>query len=290
MATPGTIGFVGLGQMGQPMASLIAKGDTPTVGFDLIKDRTPHGVKGAESLQDLVVQADSIFLSLPDGNAVNTVVKHIAAMNDQKGKTIIDLSTIGPESAMENATLLQAEDITYIDAPVSGGRRGALNGSITIMWAGAKSELDRHNHILELFSANTFHVGDSPGQGQAVKLLNNFLSATAMAASSEAILFGLSHGVEMKTILDVVNVSTGNNTAIADKFPNRILTGTYDAGFYTELLNKDVQLFRRFVKEAGTPNQITNQVAHVWQHVEQALPPQSDFTRIYEVMEKGIKS
>ena len=101
-------------------------------------------------------------------------------------------------------------------------------------------------------------------------------------------MFGLSHGVEMKTILDVVKVSTGNNTAITDKFPNRILTGTYDAGFFAELLNKDVQLFREFVEQAGTPDQMTNQVADIWQQVEDALPPQSDFTRVFEVLAKRI--
>ena len=111
-----------------------------------------------------------------------------------------------------------------------------------------------------------------------------------MAASTEAVLFGLSHGVEMKTILDVVKVSTGNNTAIADKFPNRILTESYDAGFFAQLLNKDVQLYRQFVEQAGTPNAMGQQVADIWQQVEDSLPPQSDFTRIFEVMEKRVDS
>lgn len=146
--------------------------------------------------------------------------------------------------------------------------------------------MERHQPILDLFSKNTFHVGETPGQGQAVKLLNNFLSATAMAASSEAVLFGLSHGVEMKTIIDVVKVSTGNNTAIEDKFPNRILPGTYDAGFFAELLNKDVRLYNEFVQEAGTSNLMGERVAEVWNLVEATLPPQSDFTRVFEVLQQ----
>lgn len=290
MAAPSTIGFVGLGQMGQPMASFIAKGDTPMIGYDQVDGRIPDGAGSAESLADLVAHSDSIFLSLPDGKIVNTVATEIAALPDLVGKTVIDLSTVGPTAAKDAAAILHSAGVTYIDAPVSGGRQGALNASITIIWAGPASELERHRHIVDLFCANAFHVGDSPGQGQAVKLLNNFLSATAMAASSEAVLFGLSHGVEMKTILDVVKVSTGNNTAIADKFPNRILTGSYDAGFFAELLNKDVQLFRQFVEQAGTPNQMANQVADIWQEVEDALPPQSDFTRVFEVMQKRMDS
>ncbi|MEM7776082.1 MAG: NAD(P)-dependent oxidoreductase [Pseudomonadota bacterium] len=290
MTQPSTIGFVGLGQMGQPMAAHIAKGTTPIVCYDRIDGLVPEGAIGANALADVIKQSDTIFLSLPDGKIVTAVASQIATMDDVAGKAIVDLSTIGPAAAKEaNATLGHA-GLTYIDAPVSGGRQGALKATITIIWAGAETELARHRPIIDLFCANAFHVGDQPGQGQAVKLLNNFLSATAMAASSEAVLFGLSHGVDMKTILDVVKVSTGNNTAIADKFPNRILTGTYDAGFFAELLNKDVQLYHSFVEEAGTPNQVGTQVAEIWQQVEDALPPQSDFTRVFEVLEKRGKS
>ena len=289
MDTPAAIGFVGLGQMGQPMASFIAKGDTPMLAFDQVAGLAPEGASGVESLATLVEGSDTIFLSLPDGRIVNTVVSQIATMPNVAGKVVIDLSTIGPDAAKEAAATLEAASITYIDAPVSGGRQGALKASITIMWAGSEAQLKRHQPIIDLFCKNSFHVGDEPGQGQAVKLLNNFLSASAMAASTEAVLFGLSHGVDMKTIIDVVKVSTGNNTAIADKFPNRINTGTYDAGFFAELLNKDVQLYKSFVEEAGTPNAMGEQVATIWQQVEDALPPQSDFTRIFEVMEKRVE-
>ena len=290
MTAPATIGFVGLGQMGQPMASFIAKGDAPLIGFDQIDGRVPEGADSASSLADLVARSETIFLSLPDGKIVNTVASEISVMKDIAGKVIVDLSTIGPDAARQAAETFNGAGLTYIDAPVSGGRQGALKASIAIMWAGSKDEFDRHRPVIDLFCKNAFHIGDLPGQGQAVKLLNNFLSATAMAASSEALLFGLSHGVEMKSILDVVKVSTGNNTAIADKFPNRILPGSYDAGFFAELLNKDVQLYNKFVKQAGTSNMMGAQVADIWQQVEDELPPQSDFTLVYEVLKKRTDS
>ena len=290
MTAPSTIGFVGLGMMGQPMASFIAKGDTPLVGYDQAPGRIPEGAAGADNLSELVAQSDTIFLSLPDGAIVNAVASDIAAMKNVAGKVVVDLSTIGPAAAREAAVTLSSAGLTYIDAPVSGGRQGALKASIAIMWAGPRTELERHRHVIDLFCANAFHVGEEAGQGQAVKLLNNFLTATAMAASSEAVLFGLSYGVQMKTILDVVKVSTGNNTAISDKFPNRILTGSYDAGFFAELMSKDVQLYRQFVEQTGTPHKVGDQVAEIWQHVADTLPPHSDFTRIYEVMEKGIET
>ncbi|MDA8870341.1 NAD(P)-dependent oxidoreductase [Rhizobiaceae bacterium] len=289
MSAPTTLGFIGLGQMGQPMAAFIAKGPTPLLCYDLIAGRGPEGSTELMSIAEVVGGAQTTFLSLTDGEIVRAVATEIAAMPDVAGKIIVDMSTIGPDAAKQAAATLEAAGVTYIDAPVSGGRQGALKASIAIIWGGPKAEMDRHRAIIDLFCANAFHVGDEPGQGQAVKLLNNFLTATSMSASSEAVLFGLHHGVDMKTIIDVVKVSTGNNTAISDKFPNRILPRSFDAGFFAELMNKDVQLYRRYVKEAGTPGQICDQVADVWQQVEDALPPQSDFTRIFEVLEQRTK-
>ncbi len=290
MSAPKTIGFIGLGQMGEPMCAYIAKGDTPAVCFDRVSGLAPNGARELQSLSEVISEAETIFLSLPDGKIVNAVASEIAALPDVAGKVIIDMSTIGPAAAKEAAATITNAGMTYIDAPVSGGRQGALKASITVIWSGSKTEMERHQAILDLFSKNTFHVGDTPGQGQAVKLLNNFLSATAMAASSEAVLFGLAHGVDMGTIIDVVKVSTGNNTAIADKFPNRILPGTYDAGFFAELLNKDVRLYNEFVKEAGTSNLMGERVAEVWNLVEDTLPPQSDFTRVFEVLQQRATS
>lgn len=286
MTTPSTIGFIGLGQMGEPMCAFIAKGPTPVVCYDRVAGLAPEGATESNTLSGVISAADTIFLSLPDGKIVNAVATEIAALPSVAGKLIIDMSTIGPTAAKEAAATITGAGMTFIDAPVSGGRQGALKAAITVIWAGPKADMDRHQAILDLFSKNTFHVGDEPGQGQAVKLLNNFLSATAMAASSEAVLFGLSHGVDMKTIIDVVKVSTGNNTAIADKFPNRILPGTYDAGFFAELLNKDVRLYNEFVREAGTSNLMGERVAEIWNLVEEKLPPQSDFTRVFEVLEE----
>ena len=289
MSAPKTIGFIGLGQMGQAMASHIAKGPAPLFCYDLIPGRAPDGAVELASMAEVIAKAETTFLSLTDGAVVNAVAAEIAAMEDVAGKAVVDMSTIGPDAARQAAATLGAAGVAYIDAPVSGGRAGALKAAIAVIWGGPKAEMERHRPIIDLFCANAFHVGDDPGQGQAVKLLNNFLTATSMSASTEAVLFGLHHGIDMKTILDVVKVSTGNNTAISDKFPNRILTRSFDAGFFAELMSKDVQLYRRCVEEAGTPGQIGAEVADVWRQVDEALPPHSDFTRIFEVLEKKVR-
>ncbi|MCH8238384.1 MAG: NAD(P)-dependent oxidoreductase [Proteobacteria bacterium] len=276
-------GFAGLGQMGGPMAANMA-----AAGFDLLvhdkagtAERAPEGAKPAATLAELAAKAQTLFLSLPDGAATLGVARELAAMEDRTSTVVVDLSTIGPEAAKEADGLLAKAGVTYIDAPVSGGQSGARAGTITVMWAGPADVLEAHRDVMMSICKNLFHVGQTPGQGQAMKLLNNFLSATAMAATSEAVAFGLSQGLDMKTILDVVNVSSGRNTASSDKFPDRVLTGTFDAGFKTRLLTKDVRLYLENAQAAGTPSDVGSAVAGLWRRFNEASED-SDFTLIYE--------
>lgn len=283
--TARSLGFAGLGQMGRPMAANIVKGGFPLVVFDKAGtgERTPEKATPVDSLQALAKAAETVFISLPDGPACLEFARDLAAVTERATKVVIDLSTIGLEAAREMDQTLARAGVVYVDAPVSGGQAGARAGTITVMWAGPAELLESHRKVLKAFAKNLFHVGPTPGQGQAVKMLNNFLSATAMAASTEAISFGLAQGLDMKTMLDVVNVSTGRNTATSDKFVNRILTGTFDAGFKTRLLAKDVRLFHENAKAAGTPSEIATLMADIWRRADAAMPD-TDFTRIYSFM------
>jgi 3-hydroxyisobutyrate dehydrogenase len=276
------LGFVGLGQMGAPMAANIAASRSLTV-FDKAgtTDRAPENSTAADSLSRVAATTDTIFLSVPDGQVSKSVIQALADLEDCRTTTVIDLSTTGMEASTEAAKIAASAGITYIDAPVSGGQAGAKAGTVAIMWAGPEAEMIRHRDILESFTGNIFHVGENAGQGQALKVLNNFLSGTALVATSEAILFGLSQGLEMKTMLDVINVSTGQNTASRDKFPQRIMTETYDAGFRTALEAKDVRLYLEALTKAGTPGRVSSLISQIWTECEEALPG-SDFTRIYE--------
>jgi 3-hydroxyisobutyrate dehydrogenase-like beta-hydroxyacid dehydrogenase len=177
--------------------------------------------------------------------------------------------------------------IDYVDAPVSGGRAGAIRGTVTVMWSGSAERMELIRPVLDSFAGSVFFVGPTPGQGQAMKLLNNYLSAVAMTATSEAIVFGLSHSLDMKTMLDVANVSTGQNSATQDKFPNRILTSTYDAGFRMALMDKDVALYLSEAKSAGTPASLCEQVATYWQKGMKQFPD-GDFTEIFKVIRGEI--
>ena len=271
------------------MAANIAKSGAEIIVYDKAgtSERAPEGAKLANSFADVLSMADTVFLSVPDGPVSIALAKEIAATDGRRAQVIVDLSTIGPEAAREADGILKAAGVTYIDAPVSGGQAGAKAGTITVMWGGPRAVMDAHTDVLASFSKNAFHCGETPGQGQSVKVLNNFLSAIAMTATSEAVLYGLSQGVDMKTILDVVNVSTGQNTATIDKFPKRIMTESFDAGFKTKLLTKDVNLFLKNAKAAGTPLTLAATLAAIWKGCDAALPD-SDFTRVYEfVRDKG---
>jgi len=280
--TPGRFGFAGLGQMGGPMAANIAKGGFPLAVYDKAgtRARAPDKTTPVDSLESLAARVETLFLSLPDGPATLGFARDLAAVKERAVKVVIDLSTIGIEAARGTDRVYADSGITYVDAPVSGGQSGARAGTITVMWAGPAELMEAHRKVMKAFCKNLFHVGPKPGQGQAMKLLNNYLSATAMAATSEAVAFGLEQGLPMKTVLDVVNVSTGRNTATSDKFVNRVLTGTYDAGFKTRLLAKDVRLFVENAKAAGTPVEIAEVVSGIWQRADTAMPD-TDFTRIY---------
>jgi len=284
----GPFGFVGLGQMGGPMSANIARAGHMVIGFDIAgtEGRLPEGAHAAASLAELAGQVETVFVSVPDGRASLAVARELAAAPGRL-RLVVDLSTIGPTAAREAAEILAGAGVGFADAPVSGGRSGAIAATISLMWAGDRAAFERLLPVLKAFSGNPFHVGDTPGQGQAIKLLNNFLSATAMAATSEAVLFGLSQGLDMKSILDVVNVSSGRNTASADKFPNRVLTGTFDAGFYSSLLAKDVQLYRDQVALAGAPDRLGSVVGELWNACAAAGDATTDFTHIFSFLRDG---
>jgi 3-hydroxyisobutyrate dehydrogenase len=278
------LGFVGLGQMGGPMAVNLAKAGFSVVAYDKAGGAGLTGLQIVDSLGEVARRARIIFFSLPDGKISHAVLDEIIGVAGRSAAVVIDLSSVGPKAAAEAATKAAATGITYIDAPVSGGVAGAKAGTLAVMWAGSRSIFDAQQAALNAIGKKIFHVGDQPGQAQALKLINNFLSGTAMLATSEAIRCGLKQGLDMKIMLDVLNVSTGQNSATRDKFPDRILTGTFDAGFKVKLIAKDLALYMQCAEEAKTPNAVGAIVSDTWLRMD-AVMPEADFTRIFEFIE-----
>lgn len=284
------LGYIGLGAMGAPMVANMRVGGLDVTVFDAAGTaaRAPAGAAVADSVAAVAKRSDVVFVCVPDGAASRAVAEAVMATGKRRSSVLVNLSTTGIAAARDLAGRVEAAGISYVDAPVSGGRAGAVNGTITIMWSGPAALLDDMRAILDSFAGNAFFVGAEPGQGQAMKLLNNFLSAIAMTATSEAMAFGEAHGLDMKTMLDVVNVSTGRNTATSDKFVNRILTGSYDAGFRLALMQKDVALYMDAAEEAGTPDRLGAVLARYWRDGVAAFPD-GDFTEIFKLV-KGEKA
>ena len=279
---PDQIGFVGLGNMGRPMAENLVKSGRDIVVHDAAgtQARAPRGATLAASSAAMARTVDIVHMCVPDGRASESIAREIAGASGRRTRLVVDHSTIGTEAARRVHGLLAGSGIEYVDAPISGGVSGAVNATLAIMYSGSARTFETLRPIFESMAGNVFRVGSDPGQGQAMKMLNNFLSGTAMAATAEAVAFGVAQGLDMGMILDVVNTSSGRNTATTDKFPNRVLAGTYDAGFSSTQLNKDLGLYRDAAASIGAPRPVSPAVFEVWRRLE-AHQPNADITRIY---------
>ena len=276
------IGFVGLGNMGRPMATNLLKSGRSVVVHDAAgtRARAPRGARLAASNAALAAAVEVVHLCVPDGRASESVAREVAAAPDRRTRLVVDHSTIGTAAAVRVHALLAGHGVEYVDAPVSGGVSGAVGATLAIMYSGSEATFETLRPAFESMAGNVFRVGDRPGQGQAMKLLNNFLSGTAMAATAEAVAFGVGQGLDMKMILDVVNASSGRNTATADKFPNRVLTGTWDAGFHSTQLDKDLGLYRDAADAIGAPRPVSPAVSELWRRLD-AREPNADISRVY---------
>jgi len=276
------VGFIGLGAMGSRMAPNLAAAGFDLVCFDIAgtEPRMPKGATAAASAREVAARVDVVLFSLPDGAASAEVAHELVQSTPRRVHTVVDTSTIGVSAARQVHEHLRSAGLHYVDAPVSGGIAGAANATVALMFSGSAEDFERLRPVLGAISKRCFHVGTEPGQGQAMKLLNNYLSAIALTATSEAISFGLTQGLDMKMMLDVLNASSGQNTATSDKFPNRILPQRYDAQFLNTLLAKDLTLYCDAVAEAGTVDCLGKVVLETWQRFA-AAEPRADFTRIF---------
>jgi 3-hydroxyisobutyrate dehydrogenase len=280
-----TVGFVGLGNMGSVLAqNLVQRGHVVITHDAAGAARSPEGAHFTSSLDDVGGTAEVVVLSLPDGSASGQVCRALAAVPERRVAHVVDTSTTGVDAARAIAALLAEAGIGYVDAPVSGGPAGAKARTLTVMFAASDDVCDSVEPVLAGLSDRRIRVGVQPGMAQAAKLANNFLSATALAATSEAVAFARSVGLDMETMLDVLNASSGQNTATSDKFPNHVLNGRFASGFANSLMSKDLRLYLGAVETQGAPSVLGPVTAAVWERFTEAEPG-ADFTRIYPFVE-----
>jgi 3-hydroxyisobutyrate dehydrogenase len=281
------VGFVGLGNMGSVLAANLLAAGHEVVCHDITgPERNPDGAAFEADVGQLAGLADVVVLSLPDGNASGAVAQAIAAAPRRRVGHVVDTSTVGVAAAQTMDELLSSVDIGLVDAPVSGGVAGARARTLSVMYAGRDEACTAVEPVLTGLSDRRRRVGDRPGMAQALKLANNFLSATALAATSEAIAFGTSVGLDMETMLEVIDTSSGQSAATRDKFPNHVLTGVYAAGFANALMAKDLKLYLGAVEAEGAPATLGRVTESVWRRFA-AAEPGADFTRIYPFVVDG---
>jgi len=281
------VGVVGLGAMGGAIAERLLDRGVAVAVYDTRPEAATalaeRGAARCDSAADLAGQAPTVLLSLPDGAAVRAAVDELA--EGAAVRTIVDLSTSGPAAAAAAEDRARAAGKSYVDAPVSGGPRGARSGTLTVMAGGAETDLDAVTPLLELIGRQVTVVGPRPGDGQFAKVINNLLSASAILVTAEALALGVKAGLRADRLLAVVNASSGRSTASADKFPKHVLTRTFDFGFRLDLMTKDVTLCIDEAHRLGVPMPAGSLVRTLWQLAQNSLPAGADCTSMARMVE-----
>jgi 3-hydroxyisobutyrate dehydrogenase-like beta-hydroxyacid dehydrogenase len=285
------IGFIGLGKMGFPMARRLIEAKHQLVVFDTRKEAVDKlvalGAQAASSPKEVADRAETVMASLPSLQAsLDVATGRDGVIDGKKIRRFVDLSTVGSQMAVRIHDLLKQRNISQIDSPVSGGGGGAEKGTLAVMVSGPTADFEAIKPALEVIG-KVFFIGERPGSGQTMKLANNFLSATAMVATSEAVVMGVKSGLDPSVMIEVINAGSGLNTASRDKFPRAVLPRSFDFGFTTGLMVKDVRLCLDEMKSLGLSMEVAEAVGHLWEVVIREMGPESDFTSAIKPIEKA---
>lgn len=279
-----TVGFVGLGNMGGPMVRRLAAAGYAVRAFDVSAEAagrlagTP-GVAVAAELGD-VAHADVLVLMLPSSDVVEHVLVDQALLVElRSGAVVVDMSSSEPLRTRGLAERAREVDVTLVDAPVSGGVKGAESGTLTIMVGGPADTVERLRPLLETMGSRVRRAGDV-GAGHAVKALNNLMSATHLLATAEAMAAGTAFGLDTDVVLDIVNGSSGRSGSTETKWPSFVVPGTFDSGFGLRLMLKDMRIALGLARAADTPAALSERAVTAWTAAADAVPPDADHTEI----------
>ena len=281
------IGFFGLGRMGVPMVGNLLHAGFVVAGYDVKSqagrelDARP-GFERVESAQACVASANVVVLMLPDSQVVDGLLWEPPglAVAMQPGTLVIDMGSSDPLHSRSNAERLGARGLDFIDAPVSGGVKRALDGTLTIMAGGPKETVERARPVLQAMGKTLIHVG-AAGAGHAVKALNNYVSAAGLIAVSEALVAAEKFGIDPHLVNQVFNASTGRNNTTERKVEDFMLSKRYDSGFALALMRKDVRTASQFIDGMGTPGRFARECLGVAAAAEEALGAGADHTAVH---------
>jgi len=285
------LGFVGVGRMGGLIAARLLDAGYRLCVYDVAAEATQplvaRGAQLAASPAEVASIADIVLVSLPTPDVVREVALggNGGILNGSHVRIVVDLSTTGPGVAGEVAAKLAERRIGWVDAPVSGGVTGARAGTLAVMVSCPVPTFQEVEPVLKVFG-RLFYTGEKPGLAQTAKLANNLLAATALVATSEVMAMGVKAGLDARVLIDIINASSGRNSATQDKFPRAVLPGTFDFGFTTGLSYKDVRLCVDEAETLGVPMVVGAAVREMLAVTKARFGPDSDFTFIAKVLEE----
>jgi 2-hydroxy-3-oxopropionate reductase len=283
------IGFIGVGVMGGPMARRLLERGHKLLVHDAnpaaVKRLVKLGARAAKNPREVADRAQIVFASLPTPQIVRTVaIGDNGVIRGRAVKTFVDLSTTGSIIEKEIANALAARRIDTVDAPISGGAAGAAKGTLAVMVSGAPRAVAGVRELLDVFG-KVFVVGSRAGQGQIMKLLNNLLSTTALAVTTEAFVAGAKAGLDADMMVAVLNAGSGRNSATVDKIPNAVLTRTFDFGFPISGACKDIGLAVDECQAMGLPMLVGSAARQLWQFAYAQGGAKRDMTALVTYIE-----
>ena len=284
------LGFVGLGNIGSRVSPhLIRAGYKLTVSdlnAEAVAALVAQGAAPGASPASVAADSDVIFLSLPSPAIVRAVVAGAnGILSEAKpGSTIVDHSTIDPETARDMAKLAAEQGIKYLDAPVSGGVQGAEAGTLAVMIGGDAEAFAAVKPIIDAYAGNVFHVGES-GSGQAIKLANNIITAVNIAALGEGLSAAVAAGVDLDTAVQVLSTSSANSHVLSSYFPRTLFSAERPTGFALDFMLKDIKLFLDSTSKTQLPTPVSNVVGDLYRIGHRDGRGAKDFTSVVEFYE-----
>lgn len=289
------IGFIGVGVMGSPMTLNLLKAGHHVTIFARHPEKAEvqavlqAGAKQAPSPRAVAIASDIVITMLPNSPEVEEVVTGEQGLlaGARKGLIIIDMSTIAPATSRKLGEAIQTKGAHFLDAPVSGGSQGAVNGTLTIMVGGAKEVFEQTRPVLEAMGKkeNIFYVGPQ-GAGEVVKIVNNILVGAIAAAIAESFVLGVKAGAEVETMAKIIGVSAGASWQLANQFPLRAFNGSFQPGFMTDLLHKDLGLALDLAAENTTVVPMTALARQLYEMARAAGYGREDYTSLLKVLEQ----
>ncbi|MNX46982.1 2-(hydroxymethyl)glutarate dehydrogenase [compost metagenome] len=287
MAKQQVAGFIGLGAMGGALARRLAGAGVMLHVYDpdpaRVEAMTALGAIGHGSVGAVADSAATVYACLPSAEASLEVAR--AASAGKALRVYVETSTIGRGALQAIARELESGGVQVVDAPVSGGPRGADAGTLSIIASGCAEALAALRPQLALLGKNVFEVGAEPGMAQMMKLVNNLISAANMASAYEALVLGAKAGLDPDQMVEIINVSTGRNSATVDKIPKSVLTGTFDYGASIRTIHKDVSLGLKEAEALQVPMWVGQNVRQVWEFALTQGGADLDFTALIRYME-----